>query len=191
MATSTEVREDIRSAIGDDGVTLTYTDAQLNIFIRQALNLLSTKVAIAITINTSTGEFSSDPGAEQAALISLQVQCLIARRDFKTAAGKGVRVKQDENEVDTSAGLTGLQSTVDGDYSPCAELDRLVVLYLSSVNGGVADNAEAIWSGNSRIYEDVDHDGQQDERIYRPGPGGHRHRDIDGSYWSTRFLGGY
>jgi hypothetical protein len=177
-----EIREEIRSAIGDDDASdETYTDHQLNIFIRAALKRLKVRAGIDIAI--ANGVLAPVPTTEESALIGLQTQCMIAHRQFRSATLKGVKVKQDDSSVDTSAGLSGLRESVSGDGSPCAQLEDLLREYLAKVAGAVETYGDAVWSGNSRLYEDVDHDGQHSERIFRPGPGGHRKRDSEGNYW--------
>jgi len=177
-----EIREEIRSAIGDDDASAeTYTDYQLNIFIRSALKRLKVRAGIDIAI--ANGTLTPAPTAEESALIGLQTQCMIAHRQFRSAALKGVRVKQDDSSVDTAAGLGGLRESVSGAGSPCAQLEDLLREYLAKVAGAVETYGEAVWSGNSKVYEDIDHDGQHNERIFRPGPGGHRDKDLEGNVW--------
>jgi hypothetical protein len=177
-----DIREEIRLAIGDDDpANETFTDQQLNIFIRASLKRLKVRVGLAMVIDN--GVLDPVPSTEESALVGLQAQCMIAHRQFRTASLKGVKVRQDESSVDTAAGLVGLRESVAGDHSPCQQLEDLIKEYLTKVVGAVETFGQAVWSGNSRIYEDVDHEGQHHERIFKPGPGGHRKRDSQGNNW--------
>jgi hypothetical protein len=177
-----DIREEIRAAIGDDDpADETFTDQQLNIFIKASLKRLGVRVGMAIAI--TNGVLAPAATAGESGLISLQAQCIIAQRQFRTASLKGVKVSQDESSVDTSAGLGGLRESVSGAGSPCQQLEDLIREYLAKIAGAVETHGTAVWSGNSRIYEDVDHDGQHSERIFKPGPGGYRDKDVEGNQW--------
>jgi hypothetical protein len=190
MATAQQIREEIRVAIGDDDhANETYTDQQLNIFIRAALRRLANRVGMTITI--TLGAFSTAPSDQQADLISLQSQCLFAQRQFREAVDKGVRVRQDENEIDTSAGLGGYKESVSGKYSACAMLEEDISDYIENnpdleIESVTSKYAADIWAGTQNLYDDVDFNGQGEDRLWHQGRGdrrsSHRNRNRDNRF---------
>jgi hypothetical protein len=176
--TSQDIREIIRADIGFDNPSdETYDDPKLNIFIKSALSQLAFKVGLSISI--SDGVFSTDPDQSQSALILLQTECIIATRERYQAIKKSVRVKQDENSIDTSTGLGPFSAAVAGKGGVCEMLEKAIVLYNSGVSAA-AVYGENIWSGNSNLYEDADHNGQGFERIFRPWQKSFQNRDTTG-----------
>ena len=179
---ATEIRKTIRNDIGDDNpLNERFTDDQLNTFIDTGLKRLNRRIALTITI--TDGVLSAVPSSSQYDLIVLQTECIIGKRENYAAIRRGVRVKQDENEVDMSAGLGSFKEYVQGGV--CQELEDALAEYIASgaveLSSAVSDNAEIIWSGNQKVYEDIDHSGQQSERIWTPREDGHIKRDGDGS----------
>lgn len=189
---SQELREAIRADIGDDNEEQAprFPDEKLDVFINTALKRLARRVELDITI--TDGELSRTPTSAEFDLIVLQTECLIATRERYSAIRKGVRVRQDENEVDTSVGLSPFLQAVSGEGGVCTLLEEAIKQTLSQ-NSGAALYGENIWHGNRKLYEDVDHDGQGSERIYGPRKDGHIRREgnsgIDGDGYG--FTGRY
>jgi hypothetical protein len=170
MATSKEVREEIRAGIGDDDPSdEKFSDHQLNIFIRAALKRLRTRVSMTITI--TNGIFDTDPDDSQADLISLQAQCLINQRDFKKSADKGVRVRQDQSEIDTIGGLNAVGTSAAGEYSACAMLEQAIQDYIKNnptlkIDSVASLYGKNIWAGTRKLWQDVDFDGQGSDTLW-------------------------
>ena len=174
MATSQDIRSEVRALIGDDDVdNETFSDSQLNNIMSAALRRLRNRVGMTITL--SSGSFSTDPNDSQSDLIILQTACLISQRQFRDAVGKGVRVQQDENMIDTAAGLSGYAQSVGGEYSFCAILEDAISVYketgLVDISSATSEYASNIWAGTQKLYEDVDYDGQGSDRLWNDGKG--------------------
>lgn len=169
--TGQEVRTEIRVLIGDDDpANEAYTDLQLNNFIGAAITRLNRKIVTpALPFQFASGVFYSvQPNSTQADLIVLQSSCMIFTRKQFELAQRAVSVKQDENSVDTSVFANGLADAISGPQGVCTQVDVAIKNYLNTVGSAAANAGENVWSGNSKLYEDVDFDGQGMERIYRP-----------------------
>jgi hypothetical protein len=192
MATAQEVREEVRVTIGDDDSdNETYTDGQLNIFIRAALKRLKNRVALGITI--TLGSFSTEPTDCQADLISLQVQCMINQRDLKRGIDDGIRTRQDQSEVDTIGALNSHSQSALGKFSACETLEGAIADYIENnpdldIPSVASTHGKNIWAGNRKLYEDVDYEGTGSDRLWSTQPGNRRRRR-NGRY-GGRFLGG-
>jgi hypothetical protein len=84
------------------------------------------------------------------------------------AVSKGIRIRSGQDEVDTTAAFGGYKSAVS---NVCDELKEAIEDYLDEAEKAagystVADDGAMIWYGDQRKYEDVDHDGQYDERVH-------------------------
>jgi hypothetical protein len=176
---SNDVRTSIRTQIGDDNPeSETYTDLQLNNFIGSAISRLNRRIiSPTLPFHFASGIFyPSQPNDVQGDLVILQASCMILTRQYYQLAQRSVRVKQDENEVDTSVFANSFKDLVTGTNGVCSQLDKAVALYLNTVGSAATASGQNIWSGNSELYADVDHNGQMSERIYRPRAHGHLRR---------------
>lgn len=167
MSEEYTVIDQIRAVIGDDDpVNERFTDDQINSLINVACNRLQAAAATFL-ISISDGELSKVPTPTEYALLVMQVQCILANRDLNSAIRKGVRVKQDENEVDTSAGLSAFIQAVTGKGGICDQLKDAIKDYITNGDtdgSAAAQYGENIWSGNRNVYDDVTHNGQFSER---------------------------
>jgi len=137
----------------------TYTDEELAVFIKKALNRLNRKLRfcgtdLEMTFDSMTGEVTPTPNCTILDLILLQVECMILKSSRITAVGKGIRVRDGDSEVDTTAGFSGRNAVVS---DACSELTDAIKDFLWQQT---ANDGEIIWYGNSRIIGIMDHNGE-------------------------------
>jgi len=165
----------IRADIGDDGANQSYTDTQIITLVAKAASRLDAKLSegsassggfIAFEQATSgstflaSGTFTLPSGASTGGLpnelfnlIVLQTECILAKRANFDAAGKAIRVRDGDTEIDTSVGFKGLISLVSEDGGPCKELEKALSDYISGQEGDVTQYGSLIWKGNVRKWE--------------------------------------
>lgn len=151
----------------DLGLTDEFTDAEYNDFVNKAVKRVNRKLCLTSTsdqmvFDTGTGIITPTPNDTLLDIIVLQIECFVVTRDRKTAVGKGIRVKDGETEIDTTASFGGFDAQV---KAICQELKDAVSDYLNkqdkeAFSDVVSENAEVIWYGNTRICEDLLHSGQ-------------------------------
>lgn len=155
----TGIIEDIKV---DMGLDTEYTNDQYVRLLNKSLKRLNRKLLYtgttdALSYSSSTKKVSPDPDNSIYDLIILQMECLISKERRRDAVGKGIRVKDGDTEIDTTASFAG-HSAVVQDY--CGELDQAVKEYKLYNIDGPEDNADIIWYGSRKIEADMDHDGE-------------------------------
>lgn len=154
----------------DLGLTTEFTSEQLNTFIKKALNRLNRRLELTgtsgqLSLNTSTGLISPTPSPTILDFIVLQTECLITKRDRRVAIGKGIRVRDGETEIDTTASFRGWHDTV---RDICDELKEAIEDFMEDEDKKTYqtafNDADNVWYGNSNICEDLFHNGQGDGR---------------------------
>jgi hypothetical protein len=173
---SNQIREDIAITAGE------FTETQIEIFIVKSLNrlnrrLLLTGTTLELIFNDSTGTITPTPNADIQDLIVLQAECLITGSRQASAVSKGIRVRDGDSEIDTTAGFGGHN---DVSRNLCGDLDKAIEDYLWNKKGA-AQNGQIVWYGNQRIQEDMDHDGQGSQLtrdFSSPFDPTHSHHDI-------------
>ena len=150
-----------------------YTQAEYEMFVEKALNRINRRLRLIgtdneMSFNTNTGLIDPDPDAAVYDLILMQIECMIVKRGRRIAIGKGIRVKDGETEIDTTAGFRGYNDLVN---DICGELDDAIEDYLANGagDGGAYQYAENVWYGNRKIYADMDHDGEGSGRTRNVG----------------------
>lgn len=175
----------IRMDIGDDGSTQTYTDTQLMTMVNKTTLRVDAAIASCLTgkggtavsggfvqfeqgLSGSThlpsGRFLLPSGSFEGSLsdplfnlILLKTECMLAKRAHFDAAGKAIRVRDGDTEIDTSVSFAGLSSLVNDPNGPCAEFEQFLQGYCSflfrSTEGDVTKYASLIWVGNTRKVE--------------------------------------
>lgn len=166
----TDIDEIIEQIQEDIALTDTeLTDEQITLFISKSLDRLNIKLKLQgtdgeLSIDESTGAIVPTPNSSMRALIVMQAECLIVKRKQAGAVSNGIRVRDGDSEIDTTAGFRGLGDVVN---NVCNELKDAINDYLSGIDG-VGNHGDLIWHGNQRIIEDEDHDGQAfRQRDYR------------------------
>ncbi len=172
----------IRMDIGDDGSTQTYSDTQLMTMVQKTTMRVDAAIAGCLTAKGGTavsggfvqfeqassgstflpsGSFILPSGAGVSGLpdplfnlVLLKTECMLAKRAHFDAAGKGIRVRDGDTEIDTSVSFAGLASLVNDKGGPCAEFDRFLEAYCSWVHrtteGDVTKYGTIIWAGTTR-----------------------------------------
>lgn len=160
---SDEITEQVKIDLGL--LDADFTDSDYEKFIIKALNLINLKLCLkgddAFTIQDD-GSISPEINEAGQALIILAIECLIQKRKRAIAIGKGIRVKDGDSEIDTTAGFTGHKDLSD---SICGDFDKSITHILftgCSIKESSSESAsgEIVWYNNSRIFEPLDHDGQ-------------------------------
>ena len=173
----------IRLDTGDDGATQTYTDTQGVSMISKATIRVDADIAGCLNPPTSggiiffeqstsgdtflaSGSFgytlgsgsmwtsSSGLPSQLFNLVMLKVECLMAKRAHFDAAGKAIRVRDGDTEIDTSVGFGGLRDLTTGAGGPCAEYLKALEAFCGwlqdQFGGDITRFARIIWKGNIR-----------------------------------------
>lgn len=168
----------IRMDIGDDGSTQTYSDTQLMTMVAKATSRVDSDIGLGLPVPTSGGYVQfvqATSGATFLAsgtftvpnsaitgglpdtlfnLITLKSECLIAKRAHFDAAGKAIRVRDGDTEIDTSVGFGGLRDLTTGEGGPCAAYDKMLADYLKylsqTLGNDITTYASIIWKGSVR-----------------------------------------
>jgi len=186
----------IRMDIGDDGSTQTYTDAQFMTMVQKSTFRVDADLAFGLSVPQSggfiefeqavsgstflaSGVFIKPTGAATSGvpaplfnLILLKTECLLAKRSQFDAAGKAIRVRDGDTEIDTSVGFGGLKDLTEGKGGPCAAYELALAAYLKwlqdQVGGDITDYAAIVWKGSVRksaSHVEVGIDGEQKTEI--------------------------
>ena len=163
--------QDVKDQVKLDlGLTTEFTDAQLTTFVVKAINRLNRRLELTgtsseLSFDTGTGTISPSPNSTMQDFLVMQTECLLMKRDRRVAIGKGIRVKDGETEIDTTASFAGWNDSVE---DICGELDEAVEKFLDDEDKTVYqtafNDAKNIWYGNTNICEDLLHNGQGDGR---------------------------
>lgn len=158
----------VRADLGDDGSTLTYTNAQLIEIIKKSIRDINMLIGTAFYYYPTPSGIAPLPTEAQGSLIIAYSECLIARRAQKAAVRKGIRVRSGEESIDTTAAFGGYSQMVKDD---CDRFNKLFAKYMdTAAGGGAAEHGDLYWHGNQRIYEDEDHDGQESHTRWYDSP---------------------
>lgn len=168
----------IRMDIGDDGSTQTYTDTQLMTMVTKSTIRVDYDIAFGLSVPTSggfvsfeqatsgstflaSGTFNLPSGAATSGLpealfnlVMLKTECLIAKRTHFDTAGKAIRVRDGDSEIDTSVGFGGLRDLTSGAGGPCAEYEKALALYLkwlqAELGNDITNYAAIVWKGSHK-----------------------------------------
>lgn len=146
----------------------TLTNPQLEKFLTKTLDWLNFKLRLTgtggeLSFDGSKGEILPAPNSTIFSFIIMRMECLIVKRRQASAVGTGIKVRDGDSQIDTTASFAGHKTVV---RDVCGELDKCIERYLDDLSqgvfgdGGAANNGDLIWHGNQRIIEDTDHDGQ-------------------------------
>jgi len=161
----TDIRTQIRLDLNVGTTEL--TDAELNVIVQKSVDRINFKLQLQgtseeLTFDTNTGQICPAPNGTIRAFVVMQSECLIVKRRMGDAVSKGIRVRDGESEIDTTAGFKGHKDIIS---TVCGQLDACIAQYLKDKALGVfgetgaAQHGDLIWAGNSRIFEDADFDG--------------------------------
>ena len=171
----------IRMDIGDDGSTKTFSDLQIINTVQKATIRIDSKLGACLnppqsggliqfeqTISgisspLASGRFVLPSGSLLVGLadplfnlVLLKSECLLAKRNYFDAAGKAIRVRDGDTEIDTSVGFAGLQGLVTGEGGPCFEYKEALNDYCKflqrDLNGDITQWADIIWKGSVKKH---------------------------------------
>lgn len=144
-----------------------FTDTQFQQFTQKAINRINRRLCLTgtsseLSFDEGTGLITPTPDATIFDFLIMQIECFIVRNLRKVAVGKGIRVRDGETEIDTTAGFGGHKDQV---TDICGELEQAVEDYKQQADEDafsdvVSNYSEVIWYGTARVCEDLDHDGQ-------------------------------
>jgi hypothetical protein len=142
------------------GLDTEYTQTEYETFISKALRRLNrrlffTGTTSVLSISSSTGSITPTPNDTIFDLIILQSECLISKNIRRQAVSKGIRVRDGDSEIDTTAGFSG-HSDVVKDF--CGELEDAIKDYLVN-HDGAGQHGDMIGYADQEIYEVLDHNG--------------------------------
>lgn len=92
-------------------------------------------------------------------IVLLQVECLVAKNIRRSSVGKGIKVRDGDSEIDTTASFGGHNMVVS---DACSELDSAIKEFLSNDPESTSDASTygaLITYDNSNIIVDADHNG--------------------------------
>ena len=152
-----------------------YTDAQWNSLTERAvtrinrkLNLTDQDGELVLANGTYTRSDAGELSDSVTDIVLLQVECILAKTLRRSAVSKGIRVKDGDSSIDTTAGFDGHAGVVD---DICGELNQAIIDYkVQDPDGeaGAAAFGKLVTYDNSEIIIDVDHNGQTSrQRDYR------------------------
>lgn len=152
-----------------------YTDAQWVSLTERAvsrinrkLNLTGQDAELTLSAGTYTRSDSEAVTDSVGDIVLLQVECIVAKTLRRSAVSKGIRVKDGDSSIDTTAGFDGHAGVVE---DICGELNQAIIDYKTQDPDGEAGAAafgKLVTYDNSEIIIDVDHNGQTSrQRDYR------------------------
>ncbi len=152
----------------DLGLTATeFTDEQFKSFVTKSLNRINRELCLENTVNelsldSVTEEITPTLNSAGIDLLVLSIECLIVKRKRSIAIGKGIRIRDADSEIDTTAGFGGQRDLVE---NACDAFNKAIsqIIYggcsifkdkQATITGSV------IGYSNSRIIEVMDHAGE-------------------------------
>lgn len=148
-------------AVSDDlNPASTISNEQIAAIIVKSIRRINLKLETSFQYIVGSSGIVPTPSETLGAFIVMQAECLLAKMIRSTAISKGIRVRDGDSEIDTTAGFSGQNDLVN---DICGELDKMISQYRA---GLIGDNdiasryGQIIWYGNSKIIEELDHDGE-------------------------------
>jgi len=141
-----------------------FTDAQMDIFMVKSLNRLNRNLSLTgtdyeLSLDQTTSSVLPTPDSSVHDLIILQMECLISKNIRRNSVGKGIKVRDGDSEIDTTASFGGHNQVV---LDACSELSDAVAKYLfndPNSSSNPALHGGLITYDNSFTITDVDHAG--------------------------------
>ena len=110
-----------------------------------------------LSYSRSTNAISPSPNNDIMDLIILQMECLVGYERYREAVGKGIKVKDGDTSIDTTASFRGHEAAA---KLFCEKCDEAIKDYLRTEVDSPADHGAIVWYGNRKIEADMDHDGE-------------------------------
>lgn len=155
----------VRSDIGDDGATQTFTDDQYKIFIGKSASYLNMRLYNNPASGTSpiynwssgVGTFSDTFSDTMFSLLVMKMECLIQKRRYITSISKGIKVQDGDTLIDTSVSFGGYNNLLGNPkFGICMQVEKLIDELNRNI-GGPENYGEIIWVGNRKNIQIHDH----------------------------------
>ena len=152
-----------------------YTSAEWDSLVERSISRVNRKLGLDGRdgeLTLASGTYTrSDAAAVTSAIgdiVLLQTECVIVKSIRRAATGKGIKVKDGDSSIDTTASFGGYDDVV---QDICGELDKAIVDYKTTDpdgEAGAATHGGLITYDNSNVEIQQDHNGQgYDIRDYR------------------------
>jgi len=152
-----------------------YTDSEWDSLVDRSVSRINRKLSLSGNdgeLTLASGTYTrSDAGAVTDSvgdIVLLQTECVIAKSLRRTAVSKGIRVKDGDSSIDTTASFDGHNNIVE---DVCGELNSAIIEYKSSDpdgESGAATYGGLVTYDDQEIIVDQDHNGQTfSSRDYR------------------------
>ena len=162
------------------------SDVLIRDLIVKAVRRINLKLGSSVGYCPATSGLSPIPSETIGTFIVLQAECLLTKRIRSTAVGKGIKVRDGDSEIDTTAGFDGYRDQVE---DICGELEQLINQYRAGIIGDndiASKYGQIIWYGNSNIIADENHNGDgnfvRDESSPFEDNGGYHHPGLGRHY---------
>jgi len=146
--------------------TTDYTDAQWGSLTERAVTRTNRRLALAGTdveliYSPSTLTYARTDAASVsdslADIVLMQVECIAIKQLMRTAVNKGIKVKDGDSSIDTTAGFGGHDSLVS---NVCSELDQAILDYkINEADGSATKSGALVTYDDQQLFVDFDHDG--------------------------------
>jgi len=131
--------------------------------VNRKLNIVGEDSQLSVSgVDVSGVIVRSDSGVindSLADIVLLQVECLVAKNTRRSSVGKGIKVRDGDSEIDTTASFDGHNQVV---TDACSELQMAIIQYLQSDPESSSDASKygsLITYDDKFIITDVDHGG--------------------------------
>lgn len=156
----------LRTDLGDDGTTQSFTDDQYKIFIGKASSYLNMRLynvdgsGVSIPVynwSSGTATFGNVFSDTMFSLLLMSVECMIQKRRYITSISKGIKVQDGDTSIDTSVSFGGHNQLLGHPkFGVCTQVEKLID-ELNRSTGGPENYGNMIWKGNMRNYQEHDH----------------------------------
>ncbi len=152
-----------------------YTNAQWDSLVERSVSRVNRKLGLdgrdgELTLASGTYTRSdADPVTSAIGdIVLLQTECIIVKSVRRSATGKGIKVKDGDSSIDTTASFGGYDDVVN---DICGELDKAIIDYQTTDpdgESGAATHGGLVTYDNSNTDVVQDHNGDgYDRRDYR------------------------
>ena len=152
-----------------------YTDSEWDSLVDRSVTRINRKLSLTGNngeLTLAAGTYTRDDAVAVSDsvgdIILLQTECIVTKALRRAAVSKGIRVKDGDSSIDTTASFDGHDSIVN---DVCGELDSAIIEYNSTDpdgEAGAASFGDLITYDNSDITVDQDHNGETfSSRDYR------------------------
>ena len=152
-----------------------YTNAEWDSLVDRSVSRINRKLSLegrdaelTLASGTYTRSDEGDLSDSITDIVLLQTECIVVKSLRRSSISKGIRVKDGDSSIDTTASFGGHDDVVS---DICGELDKAILDYqVSDPDGesGAAAYGDLITYDNQEIIVDQDHNGQTGgQRDYR------------------------